>query len=343
MTTTQSPVLPPRTQDPVTPVQESAPTTSEQPAAPPVAPAKDPRRTALLRFGISISVLTVVGHILLGFEPAPIVPIVALALAYAVALLLEFVDSRAYGRTPEYAGSRANLIYFLLPPHIAALACSMLLYADHTRPYLFAVVVAVASKYVIRLRWRGKLKHFLNPSNFGIAVTLLLMPTVGFVPPYQFLNNVDQPFDVLIPLGVLMAGTMLNAGLTKRMPLILAWVGGYVAQAVIRALFFGDNIWAPIGMMTGVAFVLFTNYMITDPATTPMRPSRQVVFGLTAAATYGVLIVAQVSYAIFFCLIITCALRGLTMWVAERRGGVSAPSPAAPVARPTEEVVDARA
>lgn len=333
MSPLQSPVLPPVDDDTAVARDTSAPTPETSPA-PPAKPAPDPRRTALLRFGISISVLTIVGHILLGFEPAPIVPLVALPLAYAVALALEFLDARAYDREPEYAGSRSNLVYFLLPPHIAALACSMLLYADHTRPYLFAVVVAVASKYLIRLRWRGKLKHFLNPSNFGIAVTLLIMPTVGFVPPYQFLNNVDQPFDVLIPLGVLMAGTMLNAGLTKRMPLILAWVGGYVLQAVVRAVFFGDNIWAPLGMMTGVAFVLFTNYMITDPATTPMRPSRQVVFGLTAAAVYGVLIVAQVSYAIFFCLIITCALRGLTMWVAERRGRSTTP---AATVRPRQE------
>lgn len=344
MSPTQSPVLPPRAQDTELAPDVDAPAAAPESASTPPAPSgPDPRRTALLRFGISISVLTVLGHILLGFEPAPIVPLVALPLAYAVALALEFLDARAHGRAPEYAGSRSNLVYFLLPPHIAALACSMLLYADHTRPYLFAVVVAVASKYVIRLRWRGKLKHFLNPSNFGIAVTLLLMPTVGFVPPYQFLNNVDQPFDVLIPLGVLMAGTMLNAGLTKRMPLILAWVGGYVVQAIVRALFFGDNIWAPLGMMTGVAFVLFTNYMITDPATTPMRPSRQVVFGLTAATVYGILIVAQVSYAIFFCLIITCALRGLTMWVAERRGRSGAPVSTAPVARPAEEAGHGRA
>ncbi|MEO7268820.1 MAG: enediyne biosynthesis protein UnbU [Knoellia sp.] len=326
MSPLQSPVLPAANDDTDVSRDTSAPAPAEPNPAPATKPAPDPRRTALLRFGISISVLTIIGHILLGFEPAPIVPLLALPLAYAVALGLEFLDARAHDRVPEYEGSRSNLVYFLLPPHIAALACSMLLYADHTRPYLFAVVVAVASKYLIRLRWRGKLKHFLNPSNFGIAVTLLLMPTVGFVPPYQFLNNIDQPFDVLIPLGVLMAGTMLNAGLTKRMPLILAWVGGYVLQAIVRAVFFGDNIWAPIGMMTGVAFVLFTNYMITDPATTPMRPSRQVVFGLTAATVYGILIVAQVSYAIFFCLIITCALRGLTMWVAERRGRSTAPT-----------------
>jgi len=294
-------------------------------------PAADPRRKALLRFAISISVLTIVGQALLGFEPAPMVPIVAVLLSYTVALALETVDAWAHGRRPEYAGSRADLAYFLMPPHIAALACSMLLYADHTRPYLLAVVVASASKYVARLRVGGRLRHFLNPSNFGIAATLLVMPSVGFVPPYQFLNNTDQPIDVLIPLGVLMAGTMLNGKLTRRMPLIMAWVGGYVLQALLRAWWFGDNVWAPLGTMTGVAFILFTNYMITDPATTPSRWSRQVFFGLGAAAIYGVLIVAQVSYAIFFCLILTCALRGLGIWVSERRRrGATASSAGAP-------------
>lgn len=277
------------------------------------------RNKALFRFALSISVLNVVGHLVLGFEQAPVVPICAVLVAYVVNLALEWVDAKACGRTPGYRGGPRALMYFLLPAHIAALACSMLLYADNLWPYLFATVLAISSKYIVRINVGGRLRHFLNPSNFAIAVTLMLMPLVGFTPPYMFLNNTDGPVDVLIPLGVVIAGTMLNAKLTGKMPLILAWLGGYVAQAVLRTVLFDDVLLATLGMMTGVAFVLFTNYMITDPSTTPVGIRGQVVFGLSTALVYGALISAGVAYAIFFALTLVCAGRGVGMWFSARR------------------------
>ena len=277
------------------------------------------RRKALLRFATSISVLTLVGHVFLGFEQMPLVPLVALPTAYVVNLLLETVDAWAFRRPAGYRGGPRALFYFLLPAHIAALACSMLIYADNLLPYLFATTLAISSKYVLRIPSRGRMKHFLNPSNGGIAITLLLLPQVGFTPPYMFLNNTDGPLDVLIPLGVLMAGTMLNAKLTRKMPLILAWVGGYVLQAVVRSVFLGDNVLAALQMMTGVAFVLFTNYMITDPSTTPVTRRGQVLFGFATAATYGLLVSLGVSYAIFFALSLVCLGRGASLaWTSVR-------------------------
>lgn len=304
-------------------VPSSAPITSEQP--PP--PVPDKRRMALLRFAVSISVLTIIGHLFLGFEQAPITPIACLLAAYATAVLLEFIDARATNRQAEYAGGDKNLLYFMLPAHIAALACAMLIYADNVTPYIFATVVAVASKYVFRVSCKGRLRHYLNPSNFGIALTLLLMPTVGFVPPYHFINNTDGFLDWAIPLGVLMLGTMLNAKLTLKMPLILGWVGGYVLQAVVRSVFFDDALLGTLGMMTGVAFVLYTNYMITDPGTTPFKASRQVLFGISVAMVYGLLIVLQVAFAIFFALTIVCAIRGLGLALIDYRSRRAEVSP----------------
>ncbi|WP_196812244.1 enediyne biosynthesis protein [Nocardia sp. CNY236] len=292
--------------DDVTPTQQALPK--------PV----DRRRKALLRFAISITAFNVLGHLLLGFEQAPIVPIATVAVSYVMHLLLEMFDAWAHQRAPEYAGGRIELFYFLLPAHITALACSMLIYTSTLWPFLFAVTVAAASKYVFRVRVKGRLRHYLNPSNTGIAVALLLIPLVGFAPPYMFLNNTGTALDVLIPLGVLMAGTMLNGKLTGKMPLIAAWVGGFVLQGLVRSIWADDVFISVLGAMTGVAFVLFTNYMITDPGTTPISTRGQVVFGLTVAGVYGLLIAAQVAYAIFFALVITCAIRGMVMYLAPR-------------------------
>lgn len=303
-TTATTTTAPPRTE------AAPAPATPQAPTRRPV----DKRVSALRRFAASITAFNIVGHLVLGFEQSPLTPLVALAVSYATALLFEWLDSWAHGTTPEYAGGLTNLSTFLLPPHITALACAMLLYGNASLwPYIFAVVVATATKYVVRIRVRGKLRHVLNPSNAGIAVTLLLFPWVGIAPPYHFTNAVGGVIDWLIPLGILMLGSLLNAKLTGKMPLILAWIGGFAAQAVIRWLVLDHSLVAALLPMTGVAFILYTLYMITDPGTTPRKRRNQVVFGLTTAAVYGILVVSGVVFGLFFALVITCVLRAIVL------------------------------
>ena len=67
----------------------------------------------------------------------------------------------------------------------------MLLYAaENFAAVAFAASVAISSKYIFRVAigigkdGRPLVRHFLNPSNFGITVTLLLFPTVGIAPPF---------------------------------------------------------------------------------------------------------------------------------------------------------------
>ncbi|MFC3448593.1 enediyne biosynthesis protein UnbU [Amycolatopsis speibonae] len=289
--------------------------------------AADTRVTALRRFAASITVLTVAGHWVLGFEQSPITPVLAVLTSYAIALLLERLDSWAHRRRPEYAGGAGAVVTFLLPPHITALACAMLLYGNASAwPYLFAVVVANSTKYLFRLRLRGRKRHYLNPSNAGIVLTLLLFPWVGIAPPYHFTNNLTGALDWLIPAGILMLGTMLNAGLTHKIPLILGWAGGFVAQAVLRWLLFDHALVGALLPITGVAFVLYTNYMITDPATSPVKPLNQVVFGLANALVYGVLVLSGVVFGLFFALVITCLLRALVLLACRMRArGVALP------------------
>ena len=63
--------------------------------------------------------------------------------------------------------------------------------------------------------------------------------------------------------------------------------------------------------MTGVAFILYTFYMVTDPATTPSSRRDQIGFGLSVAAVYGLLMMMHVVFGLFFALTIVCAVRGL--------------------------------
>ncbi|MFI5851961.1 enediyne biosynthesis protein [Micromonospora chalcea] len=276
---------------------------------------RDPRVTALRRFAISISVLNILGYTVLGFEQPALWPVYAVLTAYAAELLLEAVGARGEGRAPRYAGGVRNLVEFLLPAHITALAVNMLLYTnDRLLVMLFGVLVAISGKWLLRAPVNGRLRHFMNPSNFGIAIVLLLFPWVSIAPPYHFTENLSGPADWAIVAVILVLGTMLNAKLTRRMWLIAGWLSIFVVQSVVRGLVLDTSIAAALATMTGTAFVLFTNYMITDPGTTPSRPAAQFAFGGGVALVYGVLTGASVTYGLFFATAIVCLVRGTFLW-----------------------------
>ncbi len=271
------------------------------------------RLAGLRRFAIAITFLNILGHTILGFEQSWAQPLVALATAYSVELLLETIDAWINRQQPRFIGSFSNFIDFLLPAHITALAVAMLLYAnERLLPIAFATAVAIGSKAIFRLP--GGKRHFFNPSNFGITITLLLFPWVGIAPPYQFTENLSGWADWILPGLIVCTGTFLNARFTGKLPLIAAWLGGFVLQAGLRSYIFETPILAALLPMTGVAFVLFTFYMVSDPGTTPSKPLDQVFFGASVAAAYGLLMLCHIVFGLFFALTIVCTLRGLSFY-----------------------------
>ena len=95
---------------------------------------------------------------------------------------------------------------------------------------------------------------------------------------------------------------------------VLGWVGGFFVQAVVRHYVTGAPLTAALLPMTGVAFVLFTFYMVTDPATTPLMPRAQFVFGASVALVYGLLVSLHVVFGFFFALATVSLVRGVTLY-----------------------------
>jgi hypothetical protein len=87
-----------------------------------------------------------------------------------------------------------------------------------------------------------------------------------------------------------------------------------VLQGLTRSAVFGIPWIVPFVPMTSAAFTLFTLYMIPDPATTPIKRRRQVLYGMLIAAIYGVLLVAHVVFGLFIALAVASALRGMTLY-----------------------------
>lgn len=273
------------------------------------------RLGGLRRFATAITVLNILGHTVLGFEQSWAQPLVALLTAYLLEIVLELLGAWSAQRRPYYVGGITKFVDFLLPAHITALAVAMLIYAnDRLWVVAFATAVAIGSKVLFRAPVGRGSRHFYNPSNFGITVTLVLFSWVGIAPPYQFTENLDRIGDWLLPAVIVCTGTLLNARFTKKLPLIGAWLGGFVAQGAIRSYVFGTPLVATLLPMTGLAFLLYTFYMVTDPATTPVGKRAQIAFGLGVAATYGLLMVGHVVFGLFFALTLVCTVRGACLY-----------------------------
>jgi len=293
------------------------------------------RMFALVYFCSLLIAWTVLGHTVLGFEQAWAHPIVGVGAAMGAHFLLEWVNARSQGRRVRWAGGVKPFLLFLPPAIIPGLACAMLLYPnERVMPVVFAAVLSICSKVIFRAPvGNGMTQHIFNPSNFGILFVLAVMPAVGMAPPYQFTENITGIWDWILPLVVLATGVFLHGVATGRLPLVSAWLVGFIAQGLARAAYFGTPWRVPFVPMTSAAFILFTLYMIPDPATTPLAPRRQVYFGLAVAAVYGVLFVEHVVFGLFIALFAVCAVRGVAMYLTrQKQAAEKASSPAQTVA-----------
>jgi hypothetical protein len=291
---------------------------------------------ALWYFCVLMIVWNIAGRTILGFEQSFLQYFVAVGTAIGMQILLEGIDARATGRTPRYRGGLANVLNVLPPAIIAGSACSMLIFAnEHLWPYAFAAALSIGSKVLFRAPLgNGATQHVFNPSNLGVTATLLLIPWVGIAPPYHFTNRIEGVGNLVIPAVILASGIFLHWMFTNRLPLILAFLAAFALQAVVRAWLFGMPWHVPVMPMTGASFVIFTLYMIPDPATSPIAWKSQVAFGAAIPLVYSLIISNHLVFGPFVSLLIVSAIRGLYLhledWLA-KRASVTQPvvSPAA--------------
>jgi len=281
---------------------------------------RETRLGGLRRFAIALTVFNLLGHSWFGFEQSWAQMFVSLAAGYSTELILEWLDARAHGRKPTFAGGFVCFVNFLLPAHITALAIAMLLYAnDRLWVIAFATVTAIASKSIFRIATGKGTRHIFNPSNLGITVTLLLFSWVGIAPPYHFTENLPSAGRWILPGIIIVSGSFLNWRFTQKLPLILTWVSCFFLQALLRHLFLDSSLIGALMPMTGMAFIVFTFYMLTDPSTTPVKPVPQMLFGAAVAFLYCTCMLLHIVFGLFFALTAVCSVRGIAMYAKARR------------------------
>ncbi|MGD0435742.1 MAG: enediyne biosynthesis protein UnbU [Bryobacteraceae bacterium] len=290
-------------------------------------PKKRDPRMGLRTSATLATVFVILGQTFFGFEQSVAQVFVCLAAGYASALFFEWVDAKANGDVPGYAGGGfKKLADWLLSAHMTSITLSFLLYYNRQLWIAAcAVVLAIGSKYLFRVTVNGRLQHFMNPSNFGIVVVLSVFKWVGVL-PWGWTINLHGAWDVIVPLIILGLGFRLNLLFTGRLPLIGAWLGTFILQAAFRSWRMDTPLVGQLVVLTGITMVLFTLYMITDPQTSPSRPRSQVIFGAGIAIAYSILFDFHLQYTMFYAVTAVCAIRGVVLYVAGKRQ--PAPQPA---------------
>jgi len=275
------------------------------------------RLFALWYFSILITIWWIGGILYLGFEQSWLQFFVAAFTTISLQWFLMWIYCATYDIKPPYAGGWQNMINFLLPAYPPGIAIAMLLYPNERLwPVVFAASLAICSKSIFRMPLgNGRSQHFLNPSNFGITVTLFLFPSVGLAPPYHFTENITGIWDWIVPGVLLVTGILVHSVSTGRLPMIVAWLLGFVAQGLIRSFVFDTPLFAPMAPITSVGFILFSLYMLPDPGTSPIKTRSQIIFGLSVAAVYGLIQVNHILFGLVLSLTLVCAFRGILIYL----------------------------
>ena len=139
-------------------------------------------------------------------------------------------------------------------------------------PFVVGAALSIGSKFVLRYRDR----HLFNPSNFGIAVLLLLAPSRVALLSHELGN------DILVN-GVIWIVGLLVVSRARVLHVTLAYVGSFLVLAAARSAITGAPLVAEIAPVTGPMYQLLALFMLTDPRTTvSRRGGRMLVVAIVA-------------------------------------------------------------
>jgi Na+-transporting NADH:ubiquinone oxidoreductase subunit NqrB len=183
------------------------------------------------------------------------------ALAIASALATQAICSRLW-RLPSID---------LRSPLITGLSLSLLLRADEPWFHAAAGIIAIASKFVLRLDG----KHVWNPA--GLAIVVLLFGTDHvWISPGQW--GASLWFASLLAF---LAILVLQAA--RRADVALFFLGCHAALLFARAFWLGDPLAIPLHQLESGSLLIFSFFMISDPRTTPDARLARFLFALAVA------------------------------------------------------------
>jgi Na+-transporting NADH:ubiquinone oxidoreductase subunit NqrB len=207
---------------------------------------------------IVLSTLLTLNFVWIDFGAKPLYS----ALAIASALGTQAVGSRLFGLP------RTDLRSAL----ISGLSLSLLLRADSPWLPALAGVLAIASKFALRV----DRKHVFNPAGFAIVVLLFATKDV-WISPGQWGASVY--FTSLLAFFAIL---VLQA--SQRSDVALFFLGAHATLLFARALWLGDPLAIPLHQLQSGSLLIFAFFMISDPRTTPDSRLGRLLLALAVAA-----------------------------------------------------------
>jgi hypothetical protein len=215
----------------------------------------------------TLGTLLTYGMLRLGFDIALDQVAVTLGSALAAQTGFEWVTAHKAG-TSLTAG---RLVSGLKSALISALSLCLLLRTDWLALAALASVVAVGSKFLIRVRD----KHVFNPTNLAIVAMMLATDSV-WVSPGQWGSHAALGF------GLACAGLMVVTR-AARADVTVAFMAAWAGLLVARSISLNEPMTIPLHRLEGGAFLLFSFFMISDPKTTPDSRAGRVIFATLVA------------------------------------------------------------
>ena len=204
------------------------------------------------------------------------------ALALTGALVTQIICSRLTGIAID-----------LRSPLITGLSLSLLLRTDEPLIHLAAGILAIGSKFVLRLDG----KHIWNPAGFAIVVLLFATPSHVWVSPGAWGSQVWLA-------ALLCFFAILVLGAARRSDIAIFFFGTHAALLFCRALWLGDPLAIPLHQLQSGSLLIFTFFMISDPRTSPdSRLGRFLFAAAVAASAHYMAFFMQMRPALYFALI----------------------------------------
>ncbi len=226
---------------------------------------------------IFITLILLIGHLSFGILESYTKTLLAIGTGIATELILGRITT---GKWVNVASA-----------YISGISVGILLRSPAFWPYALCAVIAITSKYVVRLKNR----HIWNPSNFGICVILFLAADAVTTLSIQWGNSVWAML-VIWSLGSVIIWRL------KRFHICAVYVVSFVLFAVLRAWIVGDPVVSEISPITGPEYQLFIFFMITDPKTTVRSRNGQMLVAFSVAAVEMILRLHSSIYAPLYAL-----------------------------------------
>jgi len=156
----------------------------------------------------------------------------------------------------------------------AAITCfglSILLRSDTSWVHPLAAVIAIGSKFVLRLNG----KHLYNPANLGVMTAMLLLPG-AWISPGQWGTDLAMA-GWFVALGALVTQR------ARRWDISWMFLAAFLGLIALRVLWLGQSSAVFVHQLGNGALLLFAFFMISDPMSIPNRRSMRLVYALIVA------------------------------------------------------------